>query len=191
MKNLLGLILALLWFPSFSQKSTETVYQWSEVQNAMPDTIYNLSLAKMKLTELPAQLWKFKNLKKLYLNKNKLSALPDSFDVFTQLEVLDIGHNQFEVFPIPVAHLRNLKALIASDNRLTSLPDALGNLKKLEVLDFYNNEILNIGLGLFQLENLKKLDLSGTMYGTIFQKNLIAKLPGVKIKLDPPCTCLD
>lgn len=191
MKLLFALISLLFLNPIFSQKTTEKVYKWEEVQLANPDTVYNLSLSKMKLTELPAGLWRFKNLRKLYLDKNKLSALPDSFDLFKNLEFLSLDHNQFELFPMPITRLRNLKAFIASNNRLTYLPDNISNAKNLQKMDFYNNEIADFGKGIYELEALNYLDISGTMYGTIFQKQLEEKLQKVKIVMDPPCKCLD
>jgi Leucine-rich repeat (LRR) protein len=191
MKLLFAFISLLFLNISFSQKTTEKVYKWEEVQQANPDTIYNLSLSKMKLTELPANLWRFKNLQKLYLDKNKLTALPDSFDLFKNLELLNLDHNQFELFPIPLTRLLNLKTLIASNNRLTYLPDFISNAKSLQKMDFYNNEISDFGNGIYQMPALNYLDISGTMYGTIFQKQLEDKLKAVKIVMDPPCKCLD
>lgn len=191
MKLIFALFSLLFLSAGFSQKTTEKIYKWEEVQLANPDTVFNLSLSKMKLTELPAALWSFKNLKKLYLDKNKLSSLPDSFDLFKNLEVLSLDHNQFELIPLPITRLTNLKILIASNNRLTFLPDNISNAKNIEKLDFYNNEITNFGNGIYELKALTHLDISGTMYGTIFQKNLETKLKTVKIVMDPPCKCLD
>lgn len=191
MKLLFALISLLFLSPYFGQKSTEKIYKWEEVQFANPDTIYHLSLSKMKLIELPASLWRFKNLRKLYLDKNKLSVLPDSFDLFSNLELLSLDHNQFELFPMAITRLKSLKTLIYSNNRLTYLPDYISNAKNLEKMDFYNNEITDFGKGIYELEALKYLDISGTMYGTIFQKKLEEKLQNVKIVMDPPCKCLD
>lgn len=191
MKLLFALISLLFLNISFSQKTAERVYKWEEVQLANPDTVYNLSLSKMKLTELPASLWRFKNLRKLYLDKNKLSALPDSLDLFKNIELLNLDHNHFELFPLPITRLLNLKTLIASNNRLTYLPDNISNAKNIEKMDFYNNEIGDFGNGIYQLKALNYLDISGTMYGTIFQKQLEDKLKAVKIVMDPPCKCLD
>jgi Leucine-rich repeat (LRR) protein len=191
MKLLFVLISLLFLNISFSQKTAERVYKWEEVELANPDTIYNLSLSKMKLTELPASLWRFKNLQKLYLDKNKLTALPDSFDLFKNLELLNLDHNHFDLFPIPITRLLRLKTFIASNNRLTYLPDYISNAKCLQKMDFYNNEISDFGNGIFQMQALNYLDISGTMYGTIFQKQLEDKLQGVKIVMDPPCKCLD
>ena len=55
-----------------SQKFDFKIYRWEEVQNANPDTIYGLTFAKEKRTELPTELSKFVNLRYLNLNKNKI-----------------------------------------------------------------------------------------------------------------------
>jgi hypothetical protein len=92
---------------------------------------------------------------------------------------------------MPVTRLSGLKTLIASNNRLTYIPDNISNAKNLQKMDFYNNEIGDFGNGIYQLKALNYLDISGTMYGTIFQKQLEDKLKAVKIVMDPPCKCLD
>ena len=79
--------------------------------------------------------------------------------------------------------------MVKSNNN--SIPDNISNAKNLQKMDFYNNEIADFGKGIYDLEGLNYLDISGTMYGTIFQKQLEDKLAGVKIIMDPPCKCLD
>jgi Leucine-rich repeat (LRR) protein len=111
--------------------------------------------------------------------------------LFKNLELINLDHNHFELFPIPITRLLKLKTLIASNNRLTYLPDYISNAKSLQKMDFYNNEIADFGKGIYELKSLTYLDISGTMYGTIFQKQLEEKLQKVKIIMDPPCKCLD
>ena len=80
MRLLFVLFLSSLWSSFFSQKETFITYNWSEVQAANPDTIFSLSFAKEKLSELPSQLWKFKKLKALNLKRNRFETLPDSLE---------------------------------------------------------------------------------------------------------------
>ena len=75
MRLLYVLFLSSLWSSFFSQKETFITYNWSEVQGANPDTIFSISFAKEKLSELPVQLWKFKKLKVLNLQRNKKENL--------------------------------------------------------------------------------------------------------------------
>ena len=78
MRLLFMLFLSSLWSSFFSQKETFITYNWSEVQGANPDTIFSISFAKEKLSELPVKLWKFKKLQALNLQRNRFETLPDS-----------------------------------------------------------------------------------------------------------------
>jgi Leucine-rich repeat (LRR) protein len=141
--------LSSLWSSFFSQKETFITYNWSEVQAANPDTIFSLSLAKEKLSELPIQLWKFKNLKALNLQRNRFETLPDSLEQLTEIEFLDISHNRFAVFPLPITRLYKLKVLKASSNKLNYISNNIENCEKLEEIDLYDNlasDIKNINI---------------------------------------------
>ena len=61
----------------------------------------------------------------------------------------------------------------------------------LQDLDLYDNLIEDLGKGIYKIKELRSLDLIGVMYCTIFQSQLKSSLPNVKIKLDPPCKCMD
>jgi Leucine-rich repeat (LRR) protein len=191
MRLLFVLFLISLWSNFFSQKEILVTYKWSEVQGANPDTIFSISFAKEKLSELPVQLWKFKKLKALNLQRNRLEDLPDSLEQLTEIEFLDISHNKFAVFPLPITRLYKLKVLKASSNKLNYISNNIENCDKLEEIDLFNNIIEDLGKGIYKLNELRLLDLRGVMYGTIFQSQLKASLPNVKIKMDPPCKCMD
>ena len=191
MRLLFVLFLSCLWSNFFSQKEILVTYKWSEVQGANPDTIFSISFAKEKLNELPIQLWKFKKLKALNLQRNRFETLPVSIEQLTEIEFLDISHNRFAVFPLPITRLYKLKVLKASSNKLNYISNNIENCEKLEEIDLYDNLIEDIGKGLSKLKELRLLDLRGVMSGTFFQSQLKASLPKVKIKLDPPCKCMD
>ena len=55
----------------------------------------------------------------------------------------------------------------------------------------YGNAIEHFGEGIFLLPNLRLLNIEGVMYGTVFAKQLLARLPHTKVLIDPPCKCLD
>ena len=57
MKNLFVIILiAAASFQLTAQTDEVKIYEWEEVIHASPDTIYGLSLAKLKLDSLPYEL---------------------------------------------------------------------------------------------------------------------------------------
>ena len=191
MRLLFVLFLSCLWSNFFSQKETFITYNWSDVQGANPDSIFSISFAKEKLSELPIQLWKFKKLKALNLQRNRFETLPDSIEQLTEIEFLDISHNRFAVFPLPITRLYKLKVLKASSNKLNYISNNIENCEMLQDLDLYDNLIEDLGKGIYKLKELRSLDLRGVMYGTKFQAELKGSLPNVKIKLDPPCKCMD
>ena len=191
MRLIFVLFLSSLWSNFFSQKEILVSYKWSDVQGANPDTIFSISFAKEKLSQLPVQLWNFKKLRYLNLQRNKLAALPDSLEQLTEIEFLDISHNRFILIPIAITRLYKLKVLKASSNKLTFISNNIENCEKLQDIDLYDNLIEDLGKGLYKLKELRLLDLRGVMYGTIFQSQLKASLPNVKIKMDPPCKCMD
>ena len=95
------------------------------------------------------------------------------------------------VFPLALCQLTNLQVLHLDRNFITKIPIQVTQLENLQELDLYANAIEDFGEGLFMLPQLKVLNLEGVMYGTVFAKNLTAKLPQTKVMMDPPCKCLD
>ena len=107
------------------------------------------------------------------------------------LKKLNLGRNKILVFPLELTSLTQLEELHLDRNDITKIPEQISNLQLLQSLDLYANAIEDFGEGLFSLSNLKVLNLEGVMYGTVFAKSFIAKLPKTKVLMDPPCKCLD
>ena len=184
-------IIIFLWSNLNAQNSSNKVYRLEEVLKANPDTIYAISLAKNKLTELPKELWKLKNLKELHLERNRLTSLPDSLDLFTKLELLDLDRNNFESVPLAISRLDNLKKLIFSRNQINVISGNLFYCSNLEEMDFYDNPIGSVDPKIFEMKQLKKLDIQGVMLSTKTHSEVKTKLNWVKVSMDPPCKCLD
>lgn len=175
----------------FSQSDSVIVYQWSELGDVNPDTIYGLSFSKMKLTALPEKLVEFKNLRELDLSKNKLNSLPDFIGDLLYLEILDISKNELSNFPVEVCKLSNLKKLIANRNSFDRIPECIGFCTKLELIDLWDTPIAFFPLSISNLKNLKVIDLQGIRYGPTFQKDFRNAIPWVTIKFDAPCDCME
>lgn len=169
----------------------ELIYDWEEVQNSNPDTVFAISFAKQRLEALPVALSKFKQLRILNLEKNKLTALPDFIVAFDQLEELNIGRNKLETFPVQVCRMRSIKNLIMNRNKVESIPECISYLSNLRYLDLYDCPIGKLPDAFESLKELKEIDLSGIRFSEEFQQYWINRLPDVKWTFDAPCDCMD
>lgn len=167
------------------------VYDWEEVQTADPDTIFAISFAKNRLTELPSDLSKFTNLKSLNLSKNKLSALPEFITEFDSLQELNLSKNKLSKFPIGLCKLTELKRLLIGSNDIAALPDCMEYISNLEYLDLYDNPIAHLPQSMMRLKNLKEIDFTGIRFNKEFQKQWTEQLPNTKLVFDSPCDCMN
>jgi Leucine-rich repeat (LRR) protein len=165
--------------------------QWEEALKQDPKKVLSLDCSGQKWDSLPLEIFLFTNLKELDLSKNKLSQLPEKFNSFQAIEKLDLGRNKFENFPLVICQFPHLKTLHLDRNQITLLPEQIADLQALEYLDLYANGIEQFGEGIFLLPALKVLNIEGVMYGTVFAKQFMARLPQTKVLIDPPCKCLD
>lgn len=183
----------LLSIPYFSlaQKLEYPIYRWEEILNASPDTIYGISFAKKRQTELPVELSKFINLRYLNLNKNKLQFLPEFISELKGLEVFQAEKNDFEIFPHALTDLPQLKIINLHQNKISAIPESIQNCSNLEELDLSDNDIEKLPDAVFELKTLKVIDLSNIRMGPRYQKELTSRRPDIKWILDPPCDCMD
>uniref|UniRef100_A0A673JH28 Leucine rich repeat containing 58b n=1 Tax=Sinocyclocheilus rhinocerous TaxID=307959 RepID=A0A673JH28_9TELE len=109
-----------------------------------------------------------KDTKQLYLCYNRLTVLPESISLFSNLEFLDISNNTLSVICEDITRLTKLKTLIAKNNRLNdfSLPKHFGSLQ-LEVLNFSGNRFEEMPSQCLQLLRLQSLSLGGNRLKSI------------------------
>ena len=189
MKYIFVLFSLVLTSSVFGQ-SDYKVYDWNDLAECDPDTVYAISFRKQKLDSLPNKLFEFQNLVYLNLEKNKLRELPLKFKNLSQLEFLDLGKNEFTIFPILLCELQNLRVLKFHFNETAYLPQCLGSLSQLEELDLFKNPIRKLPEELTQLKNLKLLELRSIKFSPEFQEKWEEALPNAKIMFDPPCDCM-
>ena len=183
-------LILILWC-SLGYAQEVVVYSWEEVQTAHPDTIYAISFEKGKLTDLPSELAKFKQLKQLDLSKNRLIELPAFVFEFVSLEVLDLTKNKLSTFPNGLCRLSNLKRLLIGSNDIASLPDCTEYITQFEYLDLYDNPIAYLPQSMMRLDHLKKIDFTGIRFNKDFQKQWTEHLPNTQLVFDDPCDCMN
>ena len=131
------------------------------------DTI-ELDLSQRGLTNLPPNIYKFKNLAYLYLHKNLLKIL--SPKISHSLKLLSVYHNLLNQLPPEIGEFTNLTELILSDNLLKYIP-TIKALKKLFVLEICNNKLKFLPL---LPENIERLYVDGNkiLFIYINKKNI-------------------
>ena len=155
-----------------------------------PLIVYKLNLKKMKLSELPEAIFKFKNLQVLDVSKNKLKVFPINIGKFEYLQQLDISTNKIEIITKELGELVHLNKLIASSNRLVSIPREIKNLKKLKFLDLWGNDIGALPYEISELENtLEEIDMRVILMSNAEHKKIKTLLPKTKIRFSKSCQC--
>jgi hypothetical protein len=177
-------------FWSFNQEHTLNIYSWEQAKNANPDTIFGVSLSKLKLEQLPEELAKFTNLEYLDVSKNKLTELPTFVGDLSNLKVLDFSKNEFAVFPVEICKLTHLQQIAANRNIFDQLPTCIVYCKELISLDLWDTPVFGFPDSMQEMKNLKSIDLQGVRYGPAFHKEIQAKFPWIEFKLDRPCDCM-
>lgn len=84
-------------------------------------------------------------LKELYLASNKISHIPAEFGKLRNLTLLELSHNLIHTVPEELGMCTSLKQLFLFDNQIQDLPHELGSLCNLDVLGIEGNP-LNAGL---------------------------------------------
>jgi Leucine-rich repeat (LRR) protein len=192
MKNSFVLLLSLaLSSVAFAQLDTLRVYTLKELGSANPDSVFSISLAREKLTEVPALIARFTQVKVLDLGKNKLTELPSFIGDLKYIELLDLSKNEMSIFPNEICRLSNLTTLILNRNSFDEIPECFGFCTKVEMIDLWEVPIAHFPQSMDQLKALKVIEIQGVKYGPSFQEALRKRLPWVDIHFDSPCDCME
>ena len=136
MIKLFGLFLIFsISFVSAKDGDKLQIYSWAEAQSLDPSEVFAISFQKMKLTEVPPELEKYKHVTYLDFSKNKLTSLPQFIGDFKDLETLNLHKNKLLNFPLAICRMENIQKLILSRNSFTQLPECIEYLTKLAYID--------------------------------------------------------
>ncbi|WP_445710591.1 leucine-rich repeat domain-containing protein [Flavobacterium sp.] len=133
--------------------------------NSLPrdlDSVYRLDLSEQKLTKIPEIVSKLNNLQELNLSQNNLSNL-NGFENISNLQVLNIGMNNFKIFPIEITKFKSLKSLSIWWNEIKTFPaDFFTQNTQIEELDMTSMFEFDFKSNLNKIhsfKNLKRLNL--------------------------------
>jgi Leucine-rich repeat (LRR) protein len=167
------------------------IYRSLELALQNPDKVFRLHLVRQKLREVPAEVFQFKNLRELVLDKNKITVIPDEIAELQNLEVLSCSHNQIDSITPSMLQLKKLTKLDLSDNIIGDIPENIDHLTELEYLILWDNPIYYYPNSLGDLKKLKVLDILNNQLNYSTRDRLLGSLPHAKLIFSPPCNCVD
>ncbi|MGB0881516.1 MAG: leucine-rich repeat domain-containing protein [Vicingaceae bacterium] len=174
----------------FAALDTLPTYTLEEALKQNPLEVYKLNLKKQKLTELPKEIYQFKNLQVLDAQKNKLKTFPKRINEFTLLQELNITANKIEIVTKELGSLVHLKKFRAGSNLIISIPPEIKHLKTLEYIDLWGNNIGFLPLEIEALkDNLKEIDMRVIQMNKQEHQKIKELLPNTKIRFSESCGC--
>ncbi|MEI8202440.1 MAG: leucine-rich repeat domain-containing protein [Bacteroidota bacterium] len=154
-----------------------------------PDSVFRLSLTKNKLRKVPADVFRFRNLKELNLSKNKLQEIPPGIENLPNLISLNLSKNYLPSLPPEIGSLGNLILLDVSQNYINKLPPEIGKLSKLEEFLLWQNEIVVLPPEISKLKQLRKLDMRLIYMNDKRKKTIENLLPNTELFFSNSCNC--
>lgn len=147
---------------SLEELSQQKIYNDT---NSLPknlDSVYRLDLSEKQLKKIPEIVSKLHNLQELNLSQNKLSNL-NGVENLNNLQVLNIGMNDFKIFPIEITKFKNLKSLSIWWNDITTFPDKFFSdnckIEELDMTSMFEFDFKSNLNKIHSFKNLKKLNL--------------------------------
>ena len=110
---------------------------------SLPPSTTSIDLTRSSLVAIPDELLRFRGLRELYLEGNRLVQLPpDLFRALPDLTHLDLRNNRLISIPTAVIDHPSLKTILLQNNQLSSLPIELGSIRTLGTLSVSGNPLL-------------------------------------------------
>ena len=148
--------------------------------------LLNLNLRDCQIDILPSYFGDiFQNVKKLNLERNKISTIPNSFKHLKYLSVLNLSFNRLRcvhqicrlrrihelrltnnvitILPEKISEMTDLRILELDSNKIEYLPINIQNLWRLEIFSASCNNIRVIEDGISKLSRLRRLNLVGNL----------------------------
>jgi len=167
--------------------SSDSANRWAQrrIEKARDSGVTELDLSVPKrsnvpkLTKIPKSLGLLTQLESLDLSNNQLISLPKSLENLTQLKFLNLSYNQFITLPDWLGNLVQLEMLSVANNQLLALPKSLCNLTQLKSLFIYGNRLTSFPSWISKLELLQELSFGQNSFENI--PNFIPKFIDLKV----------
>lgn len=132
-----------------------------------PNTLKKLVMDHNRMSTLPDIVGVLTALVELNLSHNSIRTLPFSMRFLVSLETLNLSYNKLRTIPLELTMLGNLKVLDISHNRLRALPDVVSSLCNLEVLNASHNKLTELSASIGRLRRLQRLNVAHNRIRTI------------------------
>ena len=123
--------------------------------------IKKLMLNRNKITVLPCEVCRLSTLTMLQLKVGQISELPAEIGRLRALEELSLGGNKLVTLPAGIGQFRVLKKLLLPFNQITHLPPEVGELHALKSLALAANQLRTLPSEMCSLRALIELWLDG------------------------------
>lgn len=169
----------------------DTVKIFNSVEDAIsnPDEVIRLELKKKKYTEIPVEIFQFKNLQYLDLSKNKLDTFPEQLGQLKNLRVLILNRNELNYLTETIGELENLLVLQVNNNYLWEIDPAIGNLTQLEILDIWANRLVILPETIQDIATLQELDMRVNPVKREEQEEIQGYIPNCLMHFSYDCKC--
>jgi len=155
-----------------------------------------LDLSNRGLTEIPEEVFKYRNLKKLNLRNNAIKLVSKDIATLKHLKNIDLSNNKISNLGAKFFELVNLEYLFLNNNKLKSFPVQVSKLKKLKNLDLSGNLFSTLPIEVSGFQSLTSLNLTNNQFTEFpfeilsltqlthlwIGKNRFAEFPGAGIK---------
>jgi len=123
------------------------------------NTVLQLELNQLTITEIPAEISKLINLEFLHLCDNRIAEIPREISLLKNLVSLQVDKNRIGYIPSEVGQLENLQQLSITENKIIDVHESVYRLPNLKYLGLVCNLITTLPPEIRNLKNLTTLNL--------------------------------
>jgi len=138
---------------------TEGLTSFPKEIYTLADTLERLDMTNNKLSSLPDDFGKLKNLKILFLSNNNFTELPSVLAKCPKLSMIGFRNNQIKSVPENSLPLTT-RWLILTDNNLKILPESMGDLALLQKCMLSGNTLSSLPQSMSKCHNLELLRIA-------------------------------
>jgi len=140
----------------------------------LAETLEILDLSGNKLSSLPTDFYRLKNLKIAFLSDNFFTEYPTVLADCPKLEMVGFKANQITTISAK-AISSNLRWLILTNNRIEAIPSSIGQCTRLQKCMLAGNRLKDLPIEMANCTNLELLRISANQFETL--PNWLLNLP--------------